>query len=982
MRLNFRCKWPGRQDADRRSVEMSVTSVLLILFVLVLAMGGCAGGDDASPVRYTNTITQMTAFIESSMKQNNVTGLSIALVDGQDVVWARGFGFADKENNIPAAADTIYEIASVSKTFAATAIMRLVGEGRIDIDKPLTTYLPGFSINQRFPASGPITIRSILTHHSGIPDDLFNGSWSEGQPFDYDAWLLDYLKNEYTSAPVNSVFSYSNSAFALLHQVINAVALGGFKTYTNGLFDMMGMTGTSYDLDARINRNKLSEAYSDGVKLPMLYANLSTAGSIRSSISDMAKYIKMINVGGMAQGGRVVSEASLGEMFTRQNGNSPLDFNQEIGLSWYWNRPADYYWGKSVEHEGASPWFHAQIQILRDHQLGVIVLSNTPTADVTGIAEGTLVYALREKKGIVPPLDPVPAYSPPDLSWTQAQLQALAGTYVAGTSGMNFSTITVDAMTGALRVQGQSDLWIPRGTGYFSLPGTGPEARNIQYRFRTVEGRSVISYFAGGREFAFAERYEQGNLPAAWTARQGAYAAVNINPGSTLWPGKNTMTVEVGADGLLRLKGTLRGDIPIKPLSDTLAFVGGIGRNRGESVRVVTGAGEEQIEFWGFRYRRTLQTVNTFEGGTLFQTVGSGGSGVFNVLSLNGDWHQMGRQYGALMKTQMSDFYDLAAARLATSRGMTAGDLQQLGQYLYTLQYAYARQLIDGMAETSGMSNEKQRTVAALMGGLFGCSSMDAWGNYTGGGPLVVGRNWDTARGPFDGYGRFLTTVVYNPPAPQNSVADINYVGSISMQTGLNSKGIFLDLQSGTASDPLRYADRMPAEFRLFSFLLGSSTAEQVDASFRAVSPSMGLIINAAAGNKLSSLEAASVYEWATYDVKKRAGNGLLASSNYYIDPAWTGLPTIDAGIDGGFSIERLANLLSRGAQYKGQIDAPRMMQIFDTTIPNGGPTFADDSPLATYYQIVATPGDGTLWLKARGYSGWERMDLKALFLR
>ncbi|TSA45934.1 MAG: hypothetical protein D4R56_04730, partial [Deltaproteobacteria bacterium] len=584
------------------------------------------------------------------------------------------------------------------------------------------------------------------------------------------------------------------------------------------------------------------------------------------------------------------------------------------------------------------------------------------------------------KKGIEPPPAAPAVYSPPDLSWTQAQFQALAGTYVAATSGINFGTMTVEAATGGLRVKG--DLWIPLQNGYFSYPGAGPDVQQLQLKFQTLAGRSVISYRYGGEELLYAERYEQGAVPAAWTARQGAYTATNINPGSALWPGKNTMTVEVGADGLLRLKGTLRGDIPIKPLSDTLAIVGGIGRNRGESVRVVTVGGEEQIEFWGFRYRRTLRTVNTFEGGALFQTTGDGGSGAFNVLSLNGDWRQMGRQYGALMKTQMSDFYDLAAARLASSRGMTAEELRQLGQYLYNMQFSYGRQLIDGMAETSGMSNEKQRSVAALMGGLFGCSSMDAWGDYTGGGPLVVGRNWDTARGPFDGYGRFLTAVVYNPPSPQNSVADINYVGSISMQTGLSSKGIFLDLQSGSASDPLRYADRTPAEFQLFSFLLDSSTAEQLDASFRTISPSMGLIINAAAGSRLASLASASVYEWATYGVKQRTGSGLLASSNYFVDPSWTALPAIDDGLAGGFSKERLANLLARGAQYKGQIAAARMMQIFDTTIPNGGPTFPDDSPLATYYQIVATPGDGTLWLKARGYSGWERMDLKPLFLR
>jgi len=946
---------------------------------LAFAAGGCSGRSGAPAVSYENTIVRMTAHIEDSMAKQNVTGLSIALVDGQNVVWMRGFGHADKEANLPAQADTIYEIGSISKTFAAAAIMRLVDEGRMDIDQPLAAYVPAFSIKQRFPGSGPITIRSILTHHSGIPGDIFNGAFTEGQPFAFRPWLLDILKNEYTAAPVGSVMAYSNSAMALLHLAIEAAAPGGFGAYTNAIFDRMDMRATSYELDARIPRAKLSQAYSGGVKMPLLYGNLSTAGSIRSSVADMARYIKMIHAGGVAAGGRVVSQDGLDAMFTRQNGNAPLDFDQRIGLAWFLGR-ADYYGGRMVEHEGATPWFHSMIKILPDHQLGVVVLSNTMAADVGEIAGRTLESALQEKKGISPPPSAAPVYSPPDPTWSPARLQALAGVYVKNVSGMNFGTVTVEAVAGGLRVAGQPDIWIPRQNGYFSYPGEG--GQRAQFKFQAIAGRSIVSVLYDGLENPYMERYEQGPVSAAWAARQGAYTAVNVNPGSALWPGANTMVLELGSDGILRIKGTLRGDVPIKTLNDTLTVFGGIGRNRGESVRVVNVGGEEQIEFWGYRYRRTLRAVDIFEGGTLFRTTGAGGAGTFNVLSLSGDWQQMGRQYGALLKAEMGDFYDLATAYLIAKRGWSVEDLKQLGQSTYEVQPLNARQLIDGMAETSGMMQEKQRTVAALMGGLFGCSSMNAWGDYTAGSPLVVGRNWDTSRGPFDGYGRFVTVVVYNPPAPQNSVADINYAGSIGMQTGMNGRGLFLDLQNGQMSDPLVYNERMPGAFRLFSFLLDSSTAAELDAAFKAVSPNIGLIINSAAESRPDAEAGARVYEWATFGVKSRTGAGLLASTNHYLDPSWTGLPAIPSGLAGGFSKERLANLLARGEQYKGTIDAMRMMQIFDTTIPDGGPTFPDDSPLETYYQIVATPGDGILWLKARGYSGWERMDLKPLFLR
>ncbi len=233
---------------------------------------------------------------------------------------------------------------------------------------------------------------------------------------------------------MDSVFAYSNSAIALLRPVIGAVAPGGFTAFANDLFDRMGMRATSYELDDRIPRERLASAYSGGVKLPLLYCNLGTAGAMRSSVADMAQYIKMIHAGGMAAGGRVVSQASLDAMFTRQNGNAPLDFDQRIGLTWFLGRP-DYYAGRRIEHEGATAWFHAQIQIHLDHQLGVIVLSNTMGADMVEIAGKTLEYALKEKKGVEPQPVPPPAYSPPDLSWTQAQLQALAGIYVKDAAG-------------------------------------------------------------------------------------------------------------------------------------------------------------------------------------------------------------------------------------------------------------------------------------------------------------------------------------------------------------------------------------------------------------------------------------------------------------------------------------------------------------------------------------------------------------------
>jgi hypothetical protein len=370
-----------------------------------------------------------------------------------------------------------------------------------------------------------------------------------------------------------------------------------------------------------------------------------------------------------------------------------------------------------------------------------------------------------------------------------------------------------------------------------------------------------------------------------------------------------------------------------------------------------------------------LQRVGVFENGILYRTTGEGGGAAFHVLVLKGSWHEMGRQYGYLLRNEMNEFYETVVTDyLLGIKGFAYEDLREAADFFYDRQFPYVHDLIAGMAETSGVTLEKAIIISSLvhLADLSPeCSSLSAWGDYTGGGPLVVGRNWDIG-GPYGGYKRFLSAVIYNPTGSSISVIDINFVGTISLQTGMNSKGIFLDLQNGQRSDPAEVPERRLPTYMLFDFLLNSSTLEELDMRMldRANLPQISLIINVADSGE------DRVYEWATYDVKRREGNGLIASTNHFIDPAWASLPEVPPGAQGDYSRERLANLLALGEQFKGKINAEKMMQIFDTTYSDGGATF----PEYTVYQVVAVPAEQIIWIKERDYSGWEKIDLKPLF--
>lgn len=369
---------------------------------------------------------------------------------------------------------------------------------------------------------------------------------------------------------------------------------------------------------------------------------------------------------------------------------------------------------------------------------------------------------------------------------------------------------------------------------------------------------------------------------------------------------------------------------------------------------------------------RNLNHVASFENGSRYTTTGEGGSGSFDVLVLDGDWRQMGRQYGYLLKDRMSELHDKAVA-FWIGGGKTYGELQTFADETFPLLPDYTRLLIEGMAETSGMSLEKQKVTCMVMGKILmtilgGCSSMDAWGAYTGGGPLVAGRNWDLIW-PSTDYGKFLTVVVYRSPG-KNAVADINYAAMFHPQNLMNEKGLFLDYQNGTQSDPRKNPN---ARYDLFSYMQTANRIEDLDDVFRKISPGEAAIINTA------DAKAGHVFEWTIDAVRHRYGkNGLIVSTNHFVDPSWTGLQPIQPGEQGAFTLERQTNLLALGEQRKGAINPGVMMQIFDKTIEEGGPTFSG----ATIYQIVAVPADLTLWFKARGYSGWEKIGLGPLLVR
>lgn len=363
-----------------------------------------------------------------------------------------------------------------------------------------------------------------------------------------------------------------------------------------------------------------------------------------------------------------------------------------------------------------------------------------------------------------------------------------------------------------------------------------------------------------------------------------------------------------------------------------------------------------------------IRLISSFEGGKHYR------SGKINVMDLHGSYHQMGRQYGYLLSGELKSLYQNAVVEhFQKHKGLSAAAMKKTAISLYQFYPQRFKDIITGMAETSGLSLDEQIMLNALevYGSMPGCAGIIAWGDYTNNKPLIAGRNYDW----FDKYVEFaqtLTVAVFNPDSGISN-AIVTFAGVIYATTGLNAEGIYLQLNNGLPSGgTLSYSNRVPAIVNLLASLNDYGSMDQLDAFFNTTRTDFAFIINTADKSRGIS------YEWAPFEHRRRSGDteGLLVSTNHFTDPSWG----IDLHDNAGFeTVRRRENLLALGHKNKGKINVKIMKEILDTSMNEGGATWPVGGSIRTAYQIIAIPDSLQIWLKVPGFQDWTGVELKGL---
>jgi len=374
-----------------RSNQFHKTIQIILLLTLFSACENRSGHIRASG-EYREVASKVSDAIHYEMVDKALNAVSIVLVKDMEILWARGFGVEDLNKSTKADANTVYRVGSVSKLFTDIGIMQLVEKGEVDLDAPITDYLPEFRPRSRFKRE--ITLRQLMSHRSGLLREPLVGNYFDDDEPTLEATVKSIIDSDVIYAPESKI-KYSNSAIATVGYVLEKLKGEPFASYLRkNVLLPMGLTHSAFEPLPDIT-NRLADAtmwsYDGRVfDAPTFELGMSPAGSMYAPVVDLGQFMKVLFNDGKGPNGPVIKKETLQLMLTSQfNDGKDQRHNVGFGIGFSLSEQGGY---KRVGHGGAVYGFSTQLYALPEVKLGVAV---TSSVDVTNtITRRVATYAL------------------------------------------------------------------------------------------------------------------------------------------------------------------------------------------------------------------------------------------------------------------------------------------------------------------------------------------------------------------------------------------------------------------------------------------------------------------------------------------------------------------------------------------------------------------------------------------------------------
>jgi len=372
--------------ATDRLARAAVAAVVVLFGTTVSGDTAAVAAPAAQSDGVAAVIASYQARIPALMTQEQIPGLALALVDGDHVVWQQGFGSTDSDGGTPVSVDTMFSVQSMSKTFTATAVMRAVQSGLLDLDVPITTYLPDFTVHSAFEShpERKITLRMLLSHTAGFTREAPLGNSYEPEPgdFDFDAHVAS-ISETWLRFPVGTGYAYSNLGIDVAGYILEQVSNKPFPAVMrDSLLAPLGMDHSTFDR-ARVHATTgRAVGHTGDLARPRVDCPMMAAGGLWTSATDLAKFLEFQLGNGTVDGRTVLDAGLIQEMRTIPAPQAGAPAGYALGVARTHWRAGQYL--DLFNHGGGGDGFLSDLWWLPQLQLGIAVLTNSDTHDLQG----------------------------------------------------------------------------------------------------------------------------------------------------------------------------------------------------------------------------------------------------------------------------------------------------------------------------------------------------------------------------------------------------------------------------------------------------------------------------------------------------------------------------------------------------------------------------------------------------------------------
>lgn len=371
-----------------------------LYFTTILVFLTIAGFSQNQKKDYSEAFNLIEAWLDAQKDFEQLPGITAIVVKDQEVLWKGAFGLANKEDSVKADPTTVFSICSISKLFTSVAIMKLYEEGKLRLDDNISDLLPWYDLAQKYPEGMPITVRTLMTHSSGLPRESNFPYWTPPDfPFPSREEIKGDLSKQETLYPASTYFQYSNLGMTLLGEIIEKVSGMPYNDYIEqNILKPLGLTDTRTELPSNLYGNELAYGYSainrklNREKVNFFQANgVKPAAGFSSNVVDLGKFaswqFRLLDT----TTSEILKSSTLKYM---QNVHwIDPDWKTTWGLGFEVSKSEDgNYW---IGHGGSCPGYRTILQLNPKTKLAFSVMINAGGTDPGKYIKG--MYAIMDK---------------------------------------------------------------------------------------------------------------------------------------------------------------------------------------------------------------------------------------------------------------------------------------------------------------------------------------------------------------------------------------------------------------------------------------------------------------------------------------------------------------------------------------------------------------------------------------------------------